>query len=744
MKSPSGGVLRWLIASVLCSVATMVLISPSSWGITKRYSITNPRPVSGYQYRAEAPAFFTVEPARWFSCLSDRNYILEDGVRMGPDTDRDNISTTGHGLYAFADGGRVFFSSSDNTEPRLNGRRYEIVTSGVHVSDPLILLLMAGAIFCLYRLGGIPEFQAILTSDGLIAKGMSAGSLMVVGWMIYLLLQQPVQFAEGFFHSLWLPVLWSCAVGVLAPSRLIVLRITSYAALLLPVAASYVHYALGHASYPSFLIGGIIPWCDARAHFVQAAEMIRDGSTIFPMNGRFLFPAYFSSILSIAGLRMDLAHLMVGILFFSVLALSLKALVQWVGSVGCALFILIIWIYFRDRCSWLVMTENLGVTFGLLALPWMLFMVRLRSMLMLLVSILLMSMGFSARPGALFVLPMMVLFSGWCGWRGWCLNWVRPYFRVAAALVMAATVVFVGLTSNNLLQSFVFRGSVIPFGNFAFTLNGLLTRSNWSRSYTESKANVPEVMHQDLEIIRSHPAALFQGIGRAYSHAWKRRFLFDFSSEGRLAGVLWLLVILGLVALWRNKQLRDEALWISLILLGILLSIPFAPPWDASERPYAVTIPFQAFLAALGASVLASYCSRPPPFLRISTIVHLRSITPVAVASLIVIGLSVPLPILHALIVRQSHPETFSNNLPGRYLIGSSLSLDRYTYGSYKDGMRLFAALDPAGASPFLQARTGSFLGINWDDLECYAFLPGVCEVKDVRGVKMDVRLIGK
>jgi hypothetical protein len=50
--------------------------------------------------------------------------------------------------------------------------------------------------------------------------------------------------------------------------------------------------------------------------------------------------------------------------------------------------------------------------------------------------------------------------------------------------------------------------------------------------------------------------------------------------------------------------LRPDAWWILPAFLGILASIPFAPPWDAGERPYAATLPLQIFFAAAGVAVV--------------------------------------------------------------------------------------------------------------------------------------------
>jgi hypothetical protein len=107
-------------------------------------------------------------------------------------------------------------------------------------------------------------------------------------------------------------------------------------------------------------------------------------------------------------------------------------------------------------------------------------------------------------------------------------------------------------------------------------------------------------MQINRERLRDDPASLARGIVRAYGETFGRRFLFRFGRESRLAALGMLGFCIAGVAAWFLPRWRSDAPWISASFLGILASIPFAPPWDASVRPYAVSIPLQAFLAGAG------------------------------------------------------------------------------------------------------------------------------------------------
>jgi hypothetical protein len=551
----------------------------------------------------------------------------------------------------------------------------------------------------------------------------------------------PMACSEGFFASLWLPACWALAAVSLLASRHGVVRGLGVGALFFPVAATYIHYAMALASHRSFLFAGILPWSDAYMHFVQAAQMAQEGFTSRPFNGRFLYPGFFSSLLRLSSFNMLIAQLVVGVIFIGSLYAALKSLLHSAGISGGALFTLLLWLYWRDHGASLVMTEQLGVILGILALPLLLAMSRRRSFAILLGALFLLAVGFSARPGALLVLPMMNLFAGWVGWKGWIFARFRPFFRLMMAMGVAGMVMFVGLLTNSGLQTVVFRGTAVPYGNFAYTLNGLIQGRNWEDSFTRYQGNPSLVMEENKTLLKQHPELLVKGVFRAYVRAISIKFLYSFDSENRLAAVSWLLVIVALVALWRDQTRRDEAVWISLFGIGILLSIPFAPPWDAGIRPYAVTIPFQAYLAALGVGVCMS---RVAAFMKIPADPVggcFPSLMPAIALSCLVLTLALAMPMIHAWDVGGRE---FSGARDGgvRFLPGSSMTLDEISCRLMRSGLDSIASWFRDEAKCLQLIHPGCTLGINWNDLGRYAALPDAVEFKDWGRMKADVRLL--
>lgn len=551
----------------------------------------------------------------------------------------------------------------------------------------------------------------------------------------------PVACAGGFFVSLWLPACWALATVSLLASLHWLVRGLGVGALLFPVAATYIHYAVALASHRSFLFAGILPWSDAYMHFVQAAQLAQEGFTSRPFNGRFLYPGFFSSLLRLSSFNMLIAQLVVGVIFTGSLYAALKSLLHSAGITGGALFTLLLWLYWRDHGASLVMTEQLGVILGILALPLLLAMSRRRSFAILLGALFLIAVGFSARPGALLVLPMLIVFAGLAGWNGWIFARFRPLFRFMMAMGVAGMVIFVGLLTNSGLQPVVFRGIAVPYGNFAYTLNGLIQGRNWEDSFTRYHGNPSLVMEENKILLKQHPELLAKGVFRAYVRAIGIKFLYSFDSENRLAAVSWLLVIVALVALWRDQTKRDEAVWISLFGIGILLSIPFAPPWDAGIRPYAVTIPFQAYLAALGVGVCMSGVGA---FLKVpSNPIEscFSSLMPTVVLTCLVLTLALVMPMIHAWSVAGRVPPP-EGDVGIRFFSGSYITLTEVSCRRMRNGEDSIASWFKEEAKCLQLLRPGCTFGINWNDLGRYAVLPDAVAFKDWGRMKTDVRLL--
>jgi hypothetical protein len=215
------------------------------------------------------------------------------------------------------------------------------------------------------------------------------------------------------------------------------------------------------------------------------------------------------------------------------------------------------------------------------------------------------AIGMATRPGALFVLPTLAAF---CVFRfGGGIGQPKRWMAVGIASGLA---LLAGMGSNSLAKAAVYDGSSPAYQNFAFSLHGLLTGTHWSKSHNDGLGNPQEVMEENKRLLRDNPLLLVQGAVRTLEYLWPRGFFFRFERESRLVGIGSLAALAGLAALALGKETAGQRGWIFAACLGIFLSLPFAPPWDAGSRPYAVTMPIIFLLAGIGFRFLIGLAER--------------------------------------------------------------------------------------------------------------------------------------
>ncbi|MFZ4115240.1 MAG: hypothetical protein ACOYK6_00785 [Chthoniobacterales bacterium] len=553
----------------------------------------------------------------------------------------------------------------------------------------------------------------------------------------------PVYFADQFFLALWPSLLWAVAIGIASASRgwrgLLLTGLLS----LLPLVAGIIYFGVSHASNESFLCAGLIPWSDAAMHFRQAAQMAVYGITQTGMNGRFLYPAYFSSLLTMSNDNLLVAEALSGLLFAGSLIVALRTTARFIGAVGASIVALVCWLFFRSHCSGLIMTENLGIICGLLSLTALLIATKRHHFWLLLLGIFMLALGLCARPGALVVLPLLVLFAGWVGWNGWLRGPSHRMFQALIAATLSLLVVLMAFGCNTLLARTLYEGKVITNQNFAFTLYGMLTGGTWFDSYTWSHGDAPLVMQKSLTLIREKPELLLFGAARAYKTALYRRTLFMFHHESRPATLLLIMAGLGLVALWKKEELKPYALWITLMAAGILLSIPFAPPWDAAERPFAATLPFQGLLAGIGLFSLWHYFFASKMRIAVNqTETKSYTLFCTLLLAALIFFLTVPFPLLHQKFMKS--PINVDATALAGLRAGSFVVVSPEKRANLRSRMSSFFGNYPTEAEIFSCAPGPFILGINWNskNFDRTLLLDPVGETVSFQGWQVDKRLL--
>ncbi|MFZ4776043.1 MAG: hypothetical protein ACOYM3_11795 [Terrimicrobiaceae bacterium] len=742
METVRSGKILWILAVLLLSAAA-ILTSPQMFGLVRQAGLESATPGKGYLLSAKLPENIARPRDRMF-LFPDLPVLLENGKPLPrPASQTKDIENGGWGRYRIVNG-KVFFSTSAGQ--LFQAGNYELIASAFQVPEAVLLLLwipglIAAAIairLASFRRDGQDPFRFLRHP----AWRLLPAALVAAGFSV-----RPGPVADLFFSGLGASVVWAIAVGILAGGRSKFSLAALIIACLLPAAASWIHYGANGFSHDSFLLAGVIPWSDAFMHFMQSAEIATQGQTVVGFNARFLFPAYFSGFLRFTALNLQAANFLVAAVVMTSLALACSALWSRIGAVGVSLFALLCWLYFRAYGCGLVMTEGLGLACGLLALAGILLGVETKKLPVLLLGLFMLTLASSSRPGALFVLPALALFSGL-----WAFFHIPGTIRRRALLggatfVLSLCMVAGVFASNGILKRAFYQGEAKAFGNFAFSLNGLLTGANWNVAYEAGQGDPAPIMKANMELIRQDPMRLARGIGRAYSDLFLKAFFYRPGLDRRLAQNMLLLAGLGLAACWCLPSLRKDAPWITLAALGIFFSVPFAPPWDAEVRPYAATVPIQSLLPAIGLFAMVRLLSwisskateqillqtrRSEPLVQPlspepSPSADRCQIPATVFACGVLVALIFPVPMIQARYFPME--KNRSGIWPPDFRDGSCLAIsskpgevkNRIDPVTYQDRLSFFAANRPADTAILRTIQGEYLLGINWTDLKPYA-----------------------
>jgi len=574
----------WIVAGCILAALAAVLSYPGTLGFSKILEIQG---ASGESHLLKATVPENLPRIRGRAVVPpEQPRVFENGKALPhPGSSEKHIRNGGFGRYGIQ--GRTIFYSTRDGEPAV-GRIFSVqwplwsLPEGV-LLIPWIASLLAFAV-------------AFRNAHGFSDK---TENLLQIGTTVCLFLAcvfWPGGIFREFFDGLAIPLLWALLLATWVRKPGFYAALIASILALLPVFAAAFVYLVEARSHSSMLVAGILPRSDAWVHFRQAIDIAATGGTDVFFNGRILFPAFLSSFLALTGANLSLSSLLVAGLVLLACALAAAFVSRKAGVFPAATLCLCVWLYYRHDGCGQVMTENFGLLAGLLALPFLIAGWSRGSVLLFSIAIFLFGMGFSARPGALFLLPGLVLAAAFLP----CQK-NKPWFRRAFPKVLLAGLLgFAGLLSNSLPASKLLRAEGVAFGNFAFSLHGLLHGTNWFESYSKYQADSKRIMAINLETMRKDPMSLARGISRAFGETFGKRFLFRFGSERRLAALGMIGFCAAVLGVWFFKDWRPQAPWILGSVLGILASIPFAPPWDAGLRPYAVTVPLQALLAGLG------------------------------------------------------------------------------------------------------------------------------------------------
>ena len=352
------------------------------------------------------------------------------------------------------------------------------------------------------------------------------------------------------------------------------------------------------------LIAGYLPWTDGAGWRAGALHLLHTGVLTEWTQRRPVNAAVHAMVTSLFGERLNWT-LACYALVAALMALLFASEIRRTLGLISALIALAVAAYFTNDFLPLTFSETLGIILGLLGFVLMWRAIDVKDKWLFAVGLCLLTTAFSARPGPMLVLPALTLWAAISGVGG---------TRFSASWFGASIVgILFGMVPTLIFSQFYGTGENLPASNFSYTLYGLaLGGESWQRGYTDFPqwASLPEaerakhLFHAALAHIREQPGLFLSGMGKFLSNF--AQYLFVYVDDKVLAPFFRAGYWLGLVlALIRIRHPRD-----SFLLAGILGGIASAPliywSYDA-HRAYAATIPFDAVLCTLPIALAASW-----------------------------------------------------------------------------------------------------------------------------------------
>jgi len=363
----------------------------------------------------------------------------------------------------------------------------------------------------------------------------------------------------------------------------------------------------------STIISGLLPWSDASKYYLDALRLLDGGSFQAFSAWRPLFSGFLSGVLAVTGRNLQITlGILTGIVAVACFLLA-REVQRRHGPLPAAFLVVILFFYYRQRVSGMTLSEQLGLSLGMLGFAVLWRAAAGHEWKQSLWGIFLVSLALNARPGAFFVLPGLALWAAVYPREGKKFSWLL--------LLGAGVAIGAGFGVNSLMRALVSSEPSLPFANFAYALYGLVTGG---RQFTAALVDHPELSQISgnahfLEVyalawkaMLNYPLGLLEGMlkywGQFFSFNWYSVYGYMISETRAVTlatrAMMYALCLAGLYRCLRG--LSDP--YHRLVLFGIaglVLSVLFVPPGDAyGVRLYAATMPLPALLPALGLSFL--------------------------------------------------------------------------------------------------------------------------------------------
>jgi hypothetical protein len=434
-----------------------------------------------------------------------------------------------------------------------------------------------------------------------------------VGFILILTNRNPIP-----LRPIGIALRYSFAIVLLCLSILFTLIyfIRGWVGWLLSIFFTFAVYALslvgvwssGHSG--QYYIASLLPWVDANHYYTAALSALDGGLFNAFASRRPINSALLATLLGLSGRNLQISVAILAAMVAGSVYIAARE-IQRTHGLAAGVITAVLFFFFYRRFSGTTMTESLGLALGALSLAVLWRGASAKKPWLVIFGVFLMTLGLNVRPGAMIILPGLVLWAAWIFRGEKAFSW--------RYLVLSSIAVAAGFLINSLIfWLFAAPGSAQNASMSFFIYEMAFGGGNWGQ-FMVDHPEVLKLSEQAMSVrltelalnqIITHPVVVLQSIMSRYGP------LFSFGSysaysylggENALATLISRIIIsmlslsgLGRL-LWNWRDPHNALMLVSTI--GILLSVPVVPPGNEEQmRYYAVSIPILAFLAAIGAA----------------------------------------------------------------------------------------------------------------------------------------------
>jgi hypothetical protein len=331
---------------------------------------------------------------------------------------------------------------------------------------------------------------------------------------------------------------------------------------------------------------GFLPTSDSATYFHEAyglifGDLLHGSSTFRPLG-----TLYFSSLFWLSNLNLKLSFWIMAYLNLISSLIASNEIRKTNGAIASAIY-LIAGLFFLRYFIGTLMTEQLGFLLGNIAFASFWNGIRTKNPRIILLGLFLLSVGLNVRAGAMIILVTIPL-------------WFYIYYirnkKPFKWIIIILLITFSGFILNYLSLNLFSNREGALFSNFGYTLYGVAVgNKGWSQILIDHPGITSEqTLQLAIQQIMTNPVLFLKGVLNTYMDFFDPKSLWAFSFLRLYPTyqnvIILVLFVLGFSFLFKNRD-KPYSKFLIFSLLGILLSVPFAPTRDVGYRTYTVTNP---------------------------------------------------------------------------------------------------------------------------------------------------------